>query len=735
MSPQELQSLLRQAQSLHRSGLLAEAERDYLRLAEFAPSNADLWHLLGVIAYQQGNAGPAIERYRKAIELKGDFPQAHNNLALALKSTGQMGSAALAFAAALASKPDYAEAAYNLALLHDAEGEPDLAERAYRQALAVKPDWLEPLGNLGNLLRRERRPAEAEPFLQRAMSLASGDATAVGNLALLRIDEGRLLEGRTLAERAASLAPTAAQWWEAAGTAARLMRDFDAAAALLQRATGLSPHDAALWFELGLTLEACADDEGARAAMGKALERAPRWERLRWAEALLLPRLPVDDAEIAAALKRFDAGLGRLEEGLRLESPDERAAALDAASSVVPFSLHYLPGDHTSRQVRYAQLVAKAARAALPAHAQPLPPRSDRAGRPRVGFVSSHLYEHVVTRYFANFIVDLDATQFEKWAWSTSDARDARTAEIAAGVEHFAQGESTLAQLAADIRAAELDLLVYLDVGLDPRTSALAALRLAPVQAACYGHPVTTGLDSIDYFLSGELLEPPGSEAHYRERLVRLPGLGASPRAPPSPGDGRWADALRLGSWPLVMCLQNPAKIPPAFDATLAEILARTQARLVCFDRGARLTERFRARFERALAKHGLAPDALHVERLREHGEFLGGIAKADLILDTPGFSGGATSLDALGVGAPVLAFEGEMSRGRQTSAMLRLIEVPELTVTDPSAYAERAVSLVGSPDSLETARARIRERASHLFADSRIIPAFTRFASDRGIA
>ena len=108
MTPQELNTLLRQAQSLHQAGRLAEAERDYERLAEFSPANPDLWHLLGVIAYQQGNLGPAIERYRKATELRVDFPQAHNNLAIALKATGQMDSAAAAFSVALDAKPYYA---------------------------------------------------------------------------------------------------------------------------------------------------------------------------------------------------------------------------------------------------------------------------------------------------------------------------------------------------------------------------------------------------------------------------------------------------------------------------------------------------------------------------------------------------------------------------------------------------------------------------------------------------
>src|SRR5207247_8154977 len=72
------------------------------------------------------------------------------------------------------------------------------------------------------------------------------------------------------------------------------------------------------------------------------------------------------------------------------------------------------------------------------------------------------------------------------------------------------------------IAEQRLDVLVYTDVGLDPVTSTLAHSRLAPVQCVTWGHPVTTGIPTLDYFLSSELLEGEGAEQHYTENLVRL---------------------------------------------------------------------------------------------------------------------------------------------------------------------------------------------------------------------
>src|SRR6185295_18992842 len=48
---------------------------------------------------------------------------------------------------------------------------------------------------------------------------------------------------------------------------------------------------------------------------------------------------------------------------------------------------------------------------------------------------------------------------------------------------------------------------------------------LAPVQCSYIGHLQTSGTPTIDYFLSGELIEPPEGQEHYTEQLVRLPNI------------------------------------------------------------------------------------------------------------------------------------------------------------------------------------------------------------------
>jgi len=715
--------LFARAQAHHRAGQLGLAESHYLRLTKLEPNNGEAWHLLGVVAYQTGKIDKAIAHYRRAVELRPRAAEMLNNLALALRAKGDAAGAAEHFARALRVRPEYAAAAYNLGLLQEQAGDVAAAEQSYRQALVSEPDALHALTNLGNLLRAQGRLTEAERPLARAQALAGQDAAANGNLALLRIDQARHAQARELAERATQLQPDNPAWWEALGTALRLGQDADAAIAPLRRAEVLAPKIAAIPLQLALALADSGDFAAAQAAYARALVLAPDWTRARWQQALAVPAVPANTTEADAALARFDAGLDELH-----RDPGDSEAAFDCAQAVGVFAMHYLPGDHTARQRRYGDLLNAVAARARPQWQQVDWTALAHGGRLRVGFVSAYLHEHVVERYFGGWIRGLDPARFERYVWYTGASADARTTALRETVEHYAEPAGSFDDLAAALRAARLDVLIYLDVGLDPRQQALAALRLAPVQCAAYGHPVGTGLATLDHYLSGAALEPAQAQRHYRENLIVLPGLGCAPRAPATPGKSA-ANDLRVPGRPLALCLQNLIKLPPAFDAVLAAVLAASGAVLVLFDRSPGISRRFVARLNVALQAQGLDPaDCLRVEAARPYADYLALVQQADLVLDSPGFSGGGTSLDALGVGTPVVAFDGEFARGRQTAAMLRQLDLAELIAADDAAYVALATALLADAPRREALRARLQARAAELFDNADVVPALEKF-------
>lgn len=725
----QAQQQLELALAMHRAGKFGLAESHYLRVVKLDPTQDEAWHLLGVVAVQQGQAPKAIRHFRRALELRPRHAQALNNLALALKATGDVDGAREAFAGALAVRPEYVEAALNLGLLEEARGEVVAAESVWRQALAWRPDDPAVLTCLGNLLRRLERSDEAIAMLSRVHDLAPG-AESAGNLALALIDAGRYREARALAGAACAAEPDTALWHEALGTAARLEGDTEAAVMALERASSMPEATAGTALELGLARNAAGDGDGARKAFAAATARAPDWSKARWLEALALDPLNGDDAAIDADLARFADGLDRIAGWLAKDRAASADALLEAAASVTDLHLHYRPRDTRALHDRFGDLVGAAVSRAVPTLAD-RPTRRPGGERVRVGVVGSFFGRHSVSRYFNALIGGLDPRRFEVHCWSTADIEDEVSAALAARVSAYEHARGSLAGLGAAIRAAEPDVLVFPDLGLDPRQQVFASMRLAPVQVALAGHPVSTGLSTIDAFVSGAALEPADADAHYRERLVRLPGLGAAPTAPAVAPERAWFEAWR-DPRPTLVCAQGLPKLTPAFEHAVARLLREADARLVVFDRGRALGRRWLA----ALARR-LSADSLEVERsiavlpVRPYAEFLGALAGADLVLDTPWFSGGATSLDAIAIGAPVLAWESAFARGRQTAAMLDLCGCPELIARDGDDYVARALVLLRDRERRAEHGMRLAAAAPRLFDPVPMVAAFERVLVD----
>jgi len=642
-----------------------------------------------------------------------------------LHRAGQFARARDHYRKAMQLDADNFSARLRLAEVEQALGNFADAERNYELALTLAPSDTAALVGMGDLLRRLRRPADSARFLENARLLAPESADVAGSLALLRIEQMQYAQARELASQACSLAPQNARWWTAAGIAARRAQDADAAVVALRRACELAPNNAASWFELALALERIGDPS-ARDAIANARRLAPQWERLRWIEQLMLPAIVADEDTARAALSAFDAGLVEIERGLELDRPQQVSAALDAALGVVTFQLHYLPGDHTQLQRRFGALVERVvARAAPGLCAPPEWPPLAHGGRFRVGFVSPYLHEHSVARFFASWITDLDRTCFESHVWHCGSVTDAWTAEIAAASDHFEHASTSLGER---IRAARLDVLIFLDIGLDPRMQVLAAMRLAPRQYVTFGHPVTSGLSTLDGFLSADLLETQDSERQYSESLVRLPGLGIRMRRRAAAGNAAWLRDL-AGDRPVLLCLQNLIKLQPAFDTLLARCARDTGAILVLFELSAGQSERFGRRLRRAFAAAGVDFDAsVRIVRALPYPDFLAGIAAATLVLDTPGFSGGATSLDAISVGTPIVAFAGASARARQTSAMLKLAGAPELIARDADDYARIAVELCGDEARRAGLRQRLRANSDALYENREGVRGLERF-------
>jgi predicted O-linked N-acetylglucosamine transferase (SPINDLY family) len=323
----------------------------------------------------------------------------------------------------------------------------------------------------------------------------------------------------------------------------------------------------------------------------------------------------------------------------------------------------------------------------------------------------------------------LDPEGFALQAFCLDPHEDAETRYAQARAARFERGHAGLARWAAAIQAAQPDVLIYPEIGMDPMSAKLASMRLAPVQAASWGHPETSGLPTIDAYLSATGLEPPGAQAHYTERLIALPNLGCCVQ--PGAVEAGPPSLSREPGVPLLICPGTPFKYAPEHDWVLAEIARRLgPCRLVFFEYRTRaLSGALRARLAAEFGRRGLDFErcALFLP-WQSRAAFLGLLRTADVFLDTLGFSGFNTAQQAVECGLPVVTREGRFLRGRLASGILKRIGLPELVAADEAQYVELAVRLARDAGYREDIRRRIGQRRGALFDDTAPIRALEAF-------
>lgn len=672
---------------LHQSGRVAEAERLYRQILQADPRHCDALHMLGVLAMQVGQHPAAVQLISQAIAENGRVPAFHNNLGNALKGWGRFEEALAAYGKALACAPDHAGAHYNLAVTLQDLGRMKEAASSYRRTLVAQPEHAEAQHNLGNILAGTGDAAGAIAHYRRALALRPRHPDALCNLGNALILQGRTEEAASLFEKVLSFQPGHAKSLCGLGIIRLRLARAEEAAYFCRRAILSEPNFLNAHVTLGGALNESEHREEAANICRRAALLDPLSPEAQLALAVaFIPVAPTTEKESARAGERFMQALDGLEEWDETH-PGRLGAAIGTSQ---PFHLAYRPHDVTAPLIRYGSLAGSAASAFWKV------PSWQRRGtsKIRLGVVSGHMRTHPVWDILLKGIVaHLDRGRFELFLYHTGQITDAETQWARDKADRFIQGPMQIKGWLDRLSEDRPDILFYPEIGMDPVSGALAALRLAPVQAASWGHPVTTGLPSIDLYFSGELLEGAGADAHYREKLIRLPGTGVCTEPAPA-ASARWEGAGR-GVMKFALC-QQPLKFDPAHDRLLARIARQAGASefwLANSKTHAWASERLLARLAAAFRAEGLDPDAhLRSFSWMDRESFNGFLDAMDVSLDCPAFSGYTTAWQAIHRGLPVVTLEGAFLRQRLAAGLLRQIGQADGVCQTEDAYLEAAL-------------------------------------------
>ena len=556
-----------------------------------------------------------------------------------------------------------------------------------------------------------------------------------GNLLLARAEVNAAIESyRT----AIALDPDYAAAYFNMGNAFLRLDERNAAVTAYARAIELKPD----FSEASIALDCAIDELGElddsesrlRRGLEKKIAMDPLCASARWSLAIAQIRPIYDNAdEMRESLQAFDNALTELDIWF---TPDRYTQGAKVVGTAQPFHLAYHGGNRRALLAKYGQLCCRLMSASSSSnsthHSRPL----KKPGKLRIGFASAHIRDHSVwVAITKGWIKYLDRSLFEIHLFHLGGREDDVTASARGMVTHFVDTPRTMAEWSQAIVHADLDALIYPEIGMDTITTQLAAKRLAPVQMTSWGHPITCGLPTIDFFISADLLEPADAQRAYTENLVCLANLGVCVEPlNPKPSDLDLASIGLSHNEPLLLCPGMPFKYNPRDDMVWASIAYELQilgsGRLVFFESHYKaMNQQFERRLRRCFIENNVDFDrtVLFIPKL-PHDQFYGLMQNATLMLDSIGFSGFNTALQALECGLPVLAFEGPFMRGRLASALLHRMGLTESIATSAEEYVEKALRLTREPLAKEALRREIKARRGMLFNDIEPVRSLERF-------
>ncbi len=495
----------------------------------------------------------------------------------------------------------------------------------------------------------------------------------------------------------------------------------------LQEGIELYPTDGRLHFSLILNLQRNGRLQEAILLANTASSLIPNDYTFKLLKSLLVPIIYETQYEISFYRQQFTRGLQDLIESTSLETPEEQNNALLGISRFTNFYLSYQAQNDIELQRQYGNLVHKIMAANYPKWVAPLsmPPLKEN-NKIRIGYVSAYLHSYSGTLWLTGWLRYGDRQSFEIYCYYIGNEPDSITQQFQDYSDGFYHIPHNLEAACEQIIADQLHILVFPEIGMNPQTMQMAGLRLAPVQCVAWGHPVTSGLPTVDYFLSSNLMEPENAQEHYSETLIRLPKIGVSyPKPHIPPIIKTRADFQLRDDAVIYLCCQAPFKYLPQYDFIFVEIARRVPKAQFVFLRGSLL----QPRLSRAFAAAGFkSEDYCVFLTIPERLDYLMINLLSDVYLDTFTWSGGNTTLEAIACNLPVVTCPGEFMRGRHSDSFLKMLGVTDTIAQNEAEYIEIAVKLGLDPAWRRYIAERIKHSHDRLYDDKACVAGLEAF-------
>ena len=723
------QPIFQSGLDLLQQGKYQEADQAFLKAHHLNPNNVDTLNLLGIRCYQK-------QDYTNALHFLSSANLIAPGSAHTLSNLGLVHNALLQFQAALECCDQAIQADDSIPEVHNNRGNSLKGLRlyqeaivAYSRAIAMRPNYAEAMNNQGIILLEQNLPEKAIHLLDQAIKANPNLASAFNSLGNAFTLLGNSENAFQNFERALEINPNYLDACLNFGNSLKKFKQYAGAIQCYQHALKINPQHARAFYLLGELNYDIGNCALAKSYLTKSILLDATDIEARYALAIAqIPKVAESMAALDNSRQSFANELNNLQASNFLTPDSDIASKLIARH---PFYLAYQTENNKPLLTQFGSICIKQAEV-IQNELVNSSRQSNTNQKIRIAIVShffcDHPVWHAITKGWINHL-NLDI--FEIHLFNTGGTEDEETDLAKVKVSSYVNCGNLVSNTAQLIFDRNVDAILYPEIGMDTTSKALACLRLAPLQAASWGHPETTGLSTVDFYLSGSLLEPIAAKDYYIEELIKLPNLGAYFEQPAVTITDLNLPELGLTfDLPILLCAGSPAKYTPAYDLILLEIAKRLgKCQFVFFHFEENMTAVLKERLYQVFRRDQLNPEHfIKFIPFQKRDTFYGLMQKADLYLDTIGFSGFNTAMQAIICDLPVITVEGHWMRGRLASAILNRLGATELVCHSNKDYINKTVELIQTPKLLQAYKTSIATRKINLFNDLTSIRALEDF-------
>jgi predicted O-linked N-acetylglucosamine transferase (SPINDLY family) len=716
MNQTEKNALARQAEACLASGQLEQAKSLYSRLVEIDGKDEEAWLMLAAVMGETGSIDEALRCAQQAIAVDPQYLEAYLTQAHLFHRCGRNDEALQSAQQAAEGDPSYTDAWLFLAGVAGQLQRWEDAHAWATRALSLEPENAEAHVNLGNALYHQQRFEEAAASYRSALTLQPGSIPAMLGLGNALLAQGEFSDAAAILEQAMQTEPDRSDIKSSLGICYASQNRPAEAIAILSEVVAEQPDNLPAQLSLGRALSLNGDPDAAidclnsavqlaqdsvqaRVYLGHALKRANRLTEaaVAYEEAQSLApnngELHYFAAGVYLEQGRVDESINALRQALQLE-PD-----LMLARSALVYALNYPSDINPESKLEEALTWYDMYAASVHAHcAHSNSPDPDR--RLRIGYLSPDFRDHSVAFFLAPLLDQHHSDNMEIYCYSNVEQPDARTMQLQNAAHHWRDiNRHTDAQVADQIVADQIDILVDLAGHTLGGRLGVFALKPAPVQVSYLGYPATTGVAAIDYRFTDNIADPQGMTDQYHvETLVRLPH-GFLCYTPPDDAPSVATSPATDKGYVTFGSFNHICKISANTLSVWAAIMGRVpDSRLVLKYKALNDTTT-RSRILERFQEHDIAADRIDLlDFVPSRQAHLDTYGQVDIALDTFPYNGTTTTCEALWMGVPVVTLAGREHAGRVGASLLRQVGLESYIADTEQDYIDIAATAASNP-------------------------------------